>query len=647
VAQIRTIADIEAIEAIPLAERKLPSNIYELFVRSAQTYGQKDALIFFLQGTAYQQSVRYSYHDLLGKMIQTANLLHSLGVGPTDTVSYVLPNLPQTYFTLYGGEMTAIANPINPLLEAPVIAEIMNAAKTKVLVTIAPFPKTDVWEKVAAIVNDVPSLQTIVQVDIAGFLHGIKKLLVNLLRLRKGKEAVRARILDFDKGLAQQPSDRLLSGRSIRSDDLAAYFHTGGTTGTPKLALHTHFNQVYDGWASAEAVDSKASDTNFLGLPLFHNYGAIAIGIASWIGGGTIVMASPQGFRGEGVVPNLWKILDHYQCTLFSGVPTLFSTLLNVPIGDANVSRIRLATCGAAALPVEVANQFTAKTGIKLLEGYGLTEGTSVATVNPVAGESRIGSVGLRFPYQELRTALVESDKVQRFCQTNEIGVVLLRGPNVFPGYRDDFHNQGIFVDSDDSGAGKGRWLNSGDLGRIDEEGYLWLTGRKKELIIRGGHNIDPRLIEETMHKHPAVALAAAVGRPDPRLGEMPVVYVELKPGATASVDELLAFAQENIGERAAVPKEIVILDKLPLTAVGKLFKPALIFEQVQKVFQQELQQIPGIASSEIVIDSDKRLGIVAHVNAISSEGTDRSALEAAIQAALGQYTIRSSITVK
>lgn len=642
-AQIRTLADIKAMETTPLADRQLPSNIYEFFTRSAQQFGDKDAMIFFLQGTAYQQAVHYSYRDLLARITQTANMFHSLGIGPNDTVSYVLPNLPQTYFTLYGGEVAGIANPINPLLEAPVIAEIMNAAQTKVLVTLAPFPKTDLWEKMATIVDQVPTLHTILRIDLGGYLHGVKKLVVKFIGLRKGKEPVRARVLDFDKTLARHPIDKLTSGRVIAPNAIAAYFHTGGTTGVPKLAMHTHFNQIYDGWASGEMVDATTKDVNLLGLPLFHNYGAIAIGLSAWIAGTTLVMTTPQGFRGEGVVPNLWKILDYYQCTLFSGVPTLFSTLLNVPVGNANLKHIRLATSGAAALPVEVAHQFMSMTGIKILEGYGLTEGTSVTAVNPVAGESRIGSVGFRYPYQEVRMAVLDGANFERFCGPNEIGVILVRGPNVFPGYRDDFHNQGIFIDAHDGGA---HWLNTGDLGQIDGEGYIWLTGRQKEIIIRGGHNIDPRQIEETLHEHPAVALAAAVGRLDPRLGEIPVAYVELKPAATATVAELLAFAQERIGERAAVPKEIIILDKLPLTAVGKLYKPALIFEQIGKVFQAELQEIAGIAEHSVQIESDKRLGTLVRVSVTSADGVDKAALEAQIKAALGKYAVRSTVTV-
>ena len=210
--------------------------------------------------------------------------------------------------------------------------------------------------------------------------------------------------------------------------------------------------------------------------------------------------------------------MEHYGCTMMSAVPTVFQVLLNNPMDGVDTSKIEFATCGAAPLPLELARQFTDTTGIKILEGYGLTEGTSVSTVNPLGGEARIGSIGFRLPYQEMRIAILDDGKFVRFANTEEVGGVIIRGPNSFGGYNDDFHNKSAFVDT---GDGKGLWVNTGDMGRQDAESYFWLTGRKKELIIRGGHNIDPKLIEDPMHEHPAVGLAAAIGKPDARVGEM------------------------------------------------------------------------------------------------------------------------------
>lgn len=638
-----TVSDIDAFERTPLVERNLPESTYAAIRRTAETYPDDTALIFFLQGTAYQQAVHFTYRQWLGKLHQTANMLHDLGLRPGETVSYILPNLPQTYLALYSGETAGIANPINPLLEPAGLAEILNAAQTKILVTLAPFPKTDIWEKVAAIADSVPTLQTILQVDIANYLHGVKRLAVGLMRLGKGKEKVRAGVLDFDKTLAKYPAERLASARTIDRDEIASYFHTGGTTGAPKLAIHTHFNEVYDAWMGTVAVDVQRQERMYLGLPLFHNYGAIAVGLGAWMADATLVMGTPQGFRGEGVIPNLWKIIDHYKINSLGAVPTLFKALLNVPVGDADIGSLQVAICGSAPLPVELARQFTAQTGVNILEGYGLTESTSVSAVNPRAGEPRIGSIGLRYPYQEMRIAQLEGDRFVRFCAPNEIGTVILRGPNVFPGYKDEFQNRGVFLDN---GDGEGRWLNTGDLGYQDEDGFFWLTGRQKELIIRGGHNIDPRQIEEPMHRHPAVALAAAVGRPDARVGELPVVYVELKPGATTTAEELLEFARANIAEQAAVPKQIRVVEHMPLTAVGKIAKLPLACEQVADVIEQELTQIVGIARHTVEIISDRKLGLVAKVQIVAMPGVDAAMLEVQIRQAIGQYAVRIDLQV-
>jgi fatty-acyl-CoA synthase len=640
---LASLDTIAAIESVPLAERNLPASTYGVLERAAQERPQDTALHFFLEGNAYQKAVTYSNKAWFGRMTQAANMFHDLGIGPNDVVSYILPNLPETFLTLYGSEAAGIANPLNPLLEPHTLAEIMKAAETKVLVTLAPFPRTDVWAKVASIADKVPTLHTILQVDLADHLTGIKKIVVQLLRLREKKTSVRARVLNFNKTLAAYPADRLTSGRKIAPDEIASYFHTGGTTGTPKLAMHTHHNEVFDAWMAATAAGAGPDEVMLCGLPLFHNFGAIAAGLGLWATGGTVVLATPQGYRGEGVVPNFWNIISHYRCTSFNAVPTLVNSLLNVPIGDADIRTLESAICGAAPLPVEWFKQFRDRTGVGILEGYGLTEGTSVCSVNPRDGEQRVGSVGYRLPYQEMRVAIVADNKFVRFCEPDEVGIIVLRGPNVFPGYKEDFHNQTAFVDA---GDGKGKWLNTGDLGRQDADGYFWLTGRKKELIIRGGHNIDPKQIEEPLHEHPAVAMAAAVGRPDPRVGEVPVVYVELKPGQHASEEEILTFAQNNIGERAAVPKRIYIIDEVPLTAVGKVFKPQLSRAQAKDVFEGELENIAGVASATVSAEGDKVRGTVVYVRIQCASGTDKSAVEQEVRRALSQYTVAYELTV-
>jgi fatty-acyl-CoA synthase len=196
----------------------------------------------------------------------------------------------------------------------------------------------------------------------------------------------------------------------------------------------------------------------------------------------------------------------------------------------------------------------------------------------------------------------------------------------VFAGYAEAAHNESAWIDF---GDGR-RWLDTGDLGRVDEDGYVWLTGRKKELIIRGGHNIDPRLIEEALHRHPAVALAAAIGRPDPHAGEVPVAYVELRAGADVGAEALLSFAKAEVSERAAAPKEIIILDKLPTTAVGKLFKPALTLLEVERVVRSVAQET-GVALRSVEMTQDPRRGPLARV-IVDDEGRE------ALAKVLGRY---------
>jgi hypothetical protein len=293
-----------------------------------------------------------------------------------------------------------------------------------------------------------------------------------------------------------------------------------------------------------------------------------------------VLLGTPQGWRGEGVIARFWEIVAQHRVNFFSGVPTVYAALLQQPVDGHDLRSLEYGLCGAAPMPQELIRSVQARCGLKILEGYGLTEGTCVSTVNPPRGESRPGSIGLRVPLQEMKAVLLdEAGRHLRDCGPGEVGLLLIRGPNVFRGYKVAAHNEGLWIQ-----AGEGPpWLNTGDLGRCDADGYFYLTGRKKELIIRGGHNIDPAVIEEPLHQHPAVQLAAAIGRPDAHAGEVPVAYVQLRPGAQAQAAELLDFVRERIGERAAVPKAVRIVAEMPLTGVGKIFKPELKLRETER----------------------------------------------------------------
>ena len=371
--------------------------------------------------------------------------------------------------------------------------------------------------------------------------------------------------------------------------------------------------------------------TVLCGLPLFHVNGQLVTGLQPWMRGDHVVLATPEGYRGKNVIARFWEIVARFRVSTFSGVPTLYSSVLETPIGDNDLSSLKFAICGAAPMPLALARAFEAKTGVRIIEGYGLTEGACVSSVNPPEGERRPGSIGLSIPYQRMAAVILDaSGRFERMAGIDKVGVIAINGPNVFSGYLDPRHNTGLWIDIDGQ-----RWLNTGDLGRQDADGYFWLAGRKKELIIRGGHNIDPKIIEDALQKHPAVAVVAAVGSPDAYAGELPVAYVQLKPGATVTEAELLEHAGRTIPEKAATPKRVKISSSLPTTAVGKLFKPALVEREIEETVRVEAKRV-GAEISSVRVERNPHSGLRAVVAA--AERAD------ALQQALDRYAFRSEV---
>ncbi|RJP24485.1 MAG: acyl-CoA synthetase [Candidatus Abyssobacteria bacterium SURF_5] len=617
---IRNIEDIKNIEKVPLRERVTTNSTYELIQRGAQDNLDTVALYFLMSGETWESPMPITYREFLGRITQTANLLNDLGIRPRDVTTFILPNLPHTHFAIWGGEAAGIVNPINPMLEPAQIRDIMNSAKSKALITLGEYPGSDIWQKVEAIRKEVPTLEAIIRVmgpsDEANGIYG------------------------FDEVIEKYNADKLDSGRSFQADEVCSLYHTGGTTGTPKLAMRTHMNEMFSAVVCALGLDMARGTTMMFGLPLFHANAPLLTGLAPFSVGASVVMLSPTGYRDPGIIRNFFKIAQKYRVNSFMTVPTVLSMLLDIPNDGIDLSSLRYAMCGAAPLSVQVFREFEKRTGLKLLEGYGLTEGTVVSSNNPRDGERKIGSVGLRIPYQEMKTVVLdENGSYVRDCKTDEIGVVAVRGPNVFKGYVEEAHNKGAWL--------PGGWLNTGDMGRMDKDEYLWLTGRKKELIIRGGHNIDPAVIEEVLYKIDDVALAAAVGRPDKHAGEVPVAYVVPKPGAKLEAAEIENFCREHIVERAAMPKKIKVIDTMPLTGVGKIFKPALRYDAIKDVFQADLQAIKDLAQSvDVVVKEDKVHGTLAIVTVKPAAGASIEKLRNEINSLLGQYTVRYEVII-
>ena len=596
-------AALHAFEAVPYAERIAAQSTYAALQLGAAHDPAAAALSFLPNADADEAPLTLSCAQFLGRVTQTANLLADLGVGPDDVVSFLLPLVPQSFFVLFGAEAAGIANPVNPLLEPGQIAEILRAAKTRVLVTLGPAAGSDIWEKVQRIRGELPNLKTVLAVGAAA----------------EGA-------LDFDALVNQHPADRLSSGRRIAAADTAAYFHTGGTTGTPKLVRHTHGNQVYQAWVIGLMLRSGPGRPLLFGLPLFHVGGALTQGLATFAMGGTIVVLSPRGWRNPDAVRNVWRLVARYRPDVLGAVPTVLAAALGVPLADADVSSLRRVSGGGSAIPVAVAKAYAEKFKVPVLEVYGMTETASVHTISYIDREVRLGSVGHAVPYSRVRVVKLDAEgRYERDCAANEIGVVAMSGPGVFSGYVSEAHNRAAFVEPG--------WVNSGDLGRFDEDGYLWITGRAKDLIIRGGHNIDPMAIEEVFFRHPDIALAAVVGQPDVYAGELPVAYVQLKQGAKPDVDELIRYMREHTPERAAVPVAVYFVDAIPLTAVGKVYKPALRWDAARRAVTQMLADLARPERKIAVeVGADATHGSLITVRLDGLPAGERAQLEAQVR---------------
>lgn len=609
---LKTLADVERFEQeMPLQQRLPGDSIYDVFIEAAKTYGDRTALRMLLTGADDEQPRSVNYAQLLGLVRQAANLFSSLG-GIRPGVAYMLPTLIETHAVLWGAETAGYAVPINFLLQPDHIKSLLEASGAKILVTLGPHPQLDIWEK---------SLE-------------LKRQLPHLILIRvapPGSEPVDG-VIDLFDALANQPDDRLVFDQHGRGDDLAAYFHTGGTTGVPKLAAHTHNGQLAAGFGCSSLAGLTPNDIMTATLPMFHVAGTIFLGISAFLSGSELLLLSPAGLRNPIMITRFWQICEHYKATLVGGVPTSIGAFIDVPIDGADISSIRCGLTGASSLPVAIREKFVAVTGKPLSEIYGMTEASGLISCNPFYGEGGMGSVGIRFPYTQVTIRRRSTDgNLGSTCDLGEVGELVIDGPTVSPGYRNADQNTGTFVD----GA-----LVTGDLAYTDEEGRLYIAGRSKDVIIRSAHNIDPLMIENAMQNHPAVALAAAVGMPDAYAGEIPVCYVQLLPKAITTDEELHAHAEATIGERPAWPKHIYVIPAIPMTAVGKIYKPELRKDAVARSVNAVLSE-QHIDGAKVDVEIGGTRGMVVNVRLAYATADDARKL----QEILNSYLFEAKVT--
>ena len=574
------------IERTPLDERGLPPSTYELLCRAENLWPDRSAVSVMVDGEQWEMPFTRTFAELAADVRRAAGVLNGLGVVRDEAVAVISVNCAELVSLLLAAEAVGIYMPINPGLSAEHVTELLRVAGSGVIVASGPELDPAAWSRARAIAVRIGA-RALLALRPTGAISPAPA-----LEPLKGVE------LSYLEERMAVTEEAGLPGPAPAAHDIASYLHTGGTTGAPKLAARTHSNEVSNAWmiASVEVVDEDA--VYLSALPLFHTNALVVSTLSPLLRGQHVVWAGPNGYRDRSLVANFWKIVERYRITTMAAVPTTYSVLAGVPV-DADISSLKLTITGAAPLPVAAREAFAACTGLELCSGYGLTEATC-ASSRDWPGALRPDSVGQRLPYQEARTVAIDERTGEwTFLGENEPGTLVLRGPNTFAGY----------VVREQSGmefrAGekvRDGWLDTGDLASVDGDGYIRLMGRAKDLIIRGGHNIDPATIEDALLADPDVLAAAAVGRPDAHAGEVPVAFVALVAGSRLTGDELRARVAERVPERAAVPHEVEIVDEIPLTAVGKPYKPELRRRAAEQAARDALAGTPVAARIRAVL---------------------------------------------
>jgi len=404
----------------------------------------------------------------------------------------------------------------------------------------------------------------------------------------------------------------------------------------PKIVQISHRNASYRHWTLQLAYKAVVGEVVFHDSPMFHSGGLMGRCIPPLASGASILIPSVVGARDKRFIANYWRFVEKYRVTRLAGVPTTLAVLTKSPPQGEDLSSLKpYFITGSTAMPVPIRRRFEQISGVRVLNSYGMTENTASIAVDPRDGEIKEGSSGLRLPYTQIRTMTGGPGPTARHCGPDEIGMLQVRGPGLTPGYVNPEHDRGARTEDG--------WLITGDLGRIDSDGYVFVTGRAKDVIIRGGHNIDPALIEEPLLQSPDVLHAAAVGKPDAHAGELPVAYVQLVPASKATPEDLAAFIAPRIAERAAMPKEIIVMDSLPLTNIGKPLKAVLRQDIAERTFQTILAATTGLSCENgqlsIAVEPHPTRGVVVSVAVKGVDASAQPELAARISETMDRYS--------
>jgi len=531
-----------------------PQKILSVLLQEvAEKHGEKPAIFFFGRILTFDQ-----LNCLIDRF---AAILHHLGIGKGDRVAIVLPNLPQYPIVHYAiMRLGAVIVPVNPLYVERELKYQLNDSGAKAAIVL-----NLVYPRLKAIRAET-SLENIIVTSVKDYLPPLLKL---LYRFKERKKGTVARVkkepgVHFFMELMKQ---KLPSAPEVKVsvNDVAMFLYTGGTTGVSKGTVLTHENLVANAFQTRSWVSDirDGEEVILSALPFFHSYGMTTCMHLSLVCHSKALLVPRFDTR------QVLKLVQKHRVTIFPGVPTMYIAINNYPdVNKYDLSSIRACISGGAALPVEVQRQFERLTGGRLVEGYGLSEASPVTHANPLYGLRKEGSIGVPFPSTE---AKIVDLKTCEDLPVGEIGELAVRGPQVMQKYwnRPEETQQTL----------RNGWLLTGDVARMDEDGYFYIVDRKKELIITSGFNVYPREIEEVLFQHPKVAEAAVIGVPDAHRGEVIKAYVVVKEGKTATTEEIISFCQGKLA-RFKIPKIVEFRPELPKSMIGKVLRRVLIEEE-------------------------------------------------------------------
>ena len=549
-------------EGVPTSLTYPDISVGELLRRAAKKFATRPAVTF------YGKSL--SYGELDAAIDRFAAGLRMIGIRGGDRVSLVLPNTPHFIIAFFAVlRAGGVVVQTNPTYTPRELAILWSDAGVDTIVTLDLF-----WHSVSKALAEV-GVKRVVVCDVAEFLKTPLRQLYPIKKRRDlKKQAHWPLVIPHDKGvhrfadLAATPANPSEDVRS-RPDDVAVLQYTGGTTGTPKGAMLTHRNLVANATQTAAwfPAGAQGSERVLGAIPLFHVYGLTAVMLFSIVMGNEMVL-----YPNPREIDQILKLINKTRPGIFPGVPTMYIAILRNPnLAKYDLRSIRACISGAAPLPNEVRKQFEAATGGRLVEGYGLTEASPVTHCNPLSGTVK-ECIGIPFPDTDAK--IVDADDSGKDLPQGQVGELAVRGPQVMKGYWNKPDETATVL--------RDGWLLTGDIAKMDADGYFYIVDRKKDMILCSGYNVYPREVEEVLFMHPAVAQAAAIGVPDPYRGETVKAFVVLKAGTTATESEVIAFCKERLAP-FKVPKAIEFATDLPMSLVGKVLRRQLRERELAK----------------------------------------------------------------